>query len=140
MPSPTSPTGPEPRVRWRVALWIPLVVAAGLGTRAGLPLPALVRVYGGDTLYAVLMFVLLALIWPTASSRKLSQWAAIVCVLIELSQLWHPPWLDAIRATRPGALVLGQGFVWTDLVCYLVGANAAGLIDQRLRRRSVMTS
>ena len=48
---------------------------------------------------------------------------------IELSQLYRAPWIDSIRATRPGALVLGQGFLWSDLVCYSAGVVLAMALD-----------
>jgi hypothetical protein len=56
-----------------------------------------------------------------------------VAVLVELSQLVHTPWLDALRRTRAGALVLGQGFLWSDLACYAAGAAAAVLVDRAIR-------
>ena len=47
--------------------------------------------------------------------------AAGFSLMIELSQLYHAPWIDAIRRTRLGGLVLGYGFLWSDLACYAVG-------------------
>ena len=45
-----------------------------------------------------------------------------------MSQLYHAPWIDAIRDTLPGALVLGYGFLWSDLACYAAGvALGAGV-------------
>jgi len=82
------------------------------------------------------MYVLIAWISPGRSPSGLAMIASAVCGVIELSQLWHPPWLDAIRATRPGALVLGRGFVWSDLLCYLIGATAAAGVDKILQRRA----
>lgn len=41
--------------------------------------------------------------------------------LVEISQLYHAPWIDTIRQTTLGGLVLGFGFLWTDLVCYSAG-------------------
>ena len=45
-----------------------------------------------------------------------------VSYLVELSQCIQTPLLNAIRATRLGGLILGFGFLWSDLVCYTVGA------------------
>ena len=127
----------QPRHRLRVLLWLPLIVVMGLATRSSaLPLPrtGIVATYGGDTLYAVLIFALLAFLRPAASTARLGVAAALVCLLIELSQLldWAP--LSALRAHRLGALVLGRGFVWSDLLCYLTGAALAAGADQGLRR------
>jgi hypothetical protein len=41
---------------------------------------------------------------------------------VEFLQLWQPPFLESIRATRPGALVLGTTFHWRDFPGYFVGA------------------
>jgi hypothetical protein len=58
-------------------------------------------------------------------------WA--VCLLVEVSQLSSADWLVGLRSTRLGALVLGRGFVWSDLLCYAAGALSAGLGDFALR-------
>jgi hypothetical protein len=67
-----------------------------------------------------------------------SSWFAIA-VAVEISQRYHVPWLDALRASRLGALVLGQGFLWSDIVCYAVGVTLAAVLDGILaaRRRAV---
>lgn len=48
---------------------------------------------------------------------------------VELSQLYHAPWINEIRATRLGALARGHGFLWSDLVCYAFGVTAAAAVD-----------
>lgn len=57
-----------------------------------------------------------------------------ICVAVELSQLYHVPWLDAIRATTPGHLVLGSGFDARDLVAYAVGVLVAYGLDRLMHR------
>ena len=47
--------------------------------------------------------------------------ALVFSYLIEISQLYHAPWIDAIRSTALGGLVLGFGFLWSDILCYTVG-------------------
>lgn len=117
------------RPRWRSALAAALTVPLGLLTRADIPLPALIATYGGDTLYATLTFFLAALLWPRWSPRRLALVALGFCYAIELSQLYQAPWLDALRGTLPGRLVLGAGFRWDDLLCYAVGVLLAAMID-----------
>jgi hypothetical protein len=121
--------------RW-LMLAILLIIPLGLLTRANLPLPTLVARYGGDTLYATLIFFLLAWIWPRTSGWALALAAWSICLLVELSQLINHPWLNAIRATLPGRLVLGAGFVWSDLLCYAVGVGLGVGIDYVVFRRS----
>jgi len=48
---------------------------------------------------------------------------------IEISQLYHDTWIDAIRGTTLGALVLGHGFLWSDIVAYTVGIVLCSLAD-----------
>jgi hypothetical protein len=123
-----SPRAPV-RPRWRSVLAAAIIIPLGLLTRAGIPLPALIATYGGDTLYATLSFFLAALLWPRWPTWRLVAIALGFCYAIELSQLYQAPWLDALRGTLPGRLVLGSGFRWDDLLCYAVGALLAATID-----------
>ena len=61
-----------------------------------------------------------------------------VSFLIELTQLWHPPFLEALRATTLGGLALGYGFLWSDLVCYTVGACVCAAAETILRKSIAM--
>jgi Protein of unknown function (DUF2809) len=117
-----APAARAPRPRWRIALAAVLTIPLGLLTRSGLPLPELIRTYGGDTLYATLVCFLVALLWRRAAAWRLALLAFGLCVAVELSQLAHTPWLEALRRTLFGRLVLGSGFLWSDLVCYAAGA------------------
>lgn len=108
-------------------MWLTLaalvVIPLGLLTRADLPLPDIVARYGGDTLYATLIYFLLAWIWPRERGWAIAVGAWSACLVIELSQLIDSAWLNAVRATLPGRLVLGAGFLWSDLLCYAVGVK-----------------
>jgi hypothetical protein len=123
-----------PRRRLWILVGVLLVVLAGLATRSGLPLPWLVATYGGDTLYAVLIYLLLAAVVPGASTGAMALGAGLVCVGVELSQLSEAGWLVTLRSTRLGALVLGKGFLWSDLACYTVGVGLAAAVDGGLLR------
>lgn len=113
-------------------------VALGLATRR-FPnaFPSFIAEYGGDALWAMLVYWLLAFIWPRVSPARLAFGALAISVCDELSQMIDWPWLAALRNTRLGALVLGQGFLWSDLVCYSVGIAAAFAIDVAMRRSAV---
>ncbi|MCY7330065.1 MAG: DUF2809 domain-containing protein [Saprospiraceae bacterium] len=39
-----------------------------------------------------------------------------------MGQLYHAPWMDGLRVTRLGGLILGFGCLWSDLGCYTLGA------------------
>jgi len=74
------------------------------------------------------------------SPRTRASWVALAaiafCFAIELLQLYQAPWIDAVRATTPGRLVLGQGFHAFDLVCYVIGFGLAAALEVGLRRRA----
>jgi glycopeptide antibiotics resistance protein len=85
----------------------------------------------GDALYALMIFLGLGFLFPKFSSLKIAAFAVGFCFAIEISQLYHAPWIDAIRDMRLGGLILGFGFLWSDLVCYLVGV-ALGFFAERI--------
>ena len=84
-------------------------------------IPKLIYPYLGDILYTLMIFFLLGLIFPTMHSLKLTIIAIISCFLIELSQLYQADWINAIRSLRLGGLLLGYGFLWSDIISYIVG-------------------
>jgi len=112
-----------------------LVVLLGLGSRRFGPLlPGLVVAYAGDTLWATLAFLGFGLIVPRAGTKRVAAIALLFSLLIELSQLYHAPWIDSIRRTTLGGLVLGFGFVWSDLACYATGVGLGALIEWGVTR------
>lgn len=125
-----------PRSRAVYAALVALTVLLGLASRQfRATLPTVVGDYAGDTLWAAMVFFLAAALWPSTSIGRLAAGALAFAVAIEMSQLYHAPWIDAIRATRAGALVLGFGFLWSDLLCYAVGVALAALSDAAARPR-----
>lgn len=118
---------------------VAITVAMGLASRSpAVALPLFVAQYAGDVLWASMVFFLLALAWPNAGTSRLSAGALAISITVEVSQLYHTPWIDAVRATWLGAHVLGQGFLQSDLVCYAIGVGLAALVDiARTRRRAV---
>ena len=77
----------------------------------------------------------MAIARPRARTVHVAAIALGIAVAVEVSQLYHAPWIDAIRGTTAGALVLGFGFLWSDLVCYVVGVALAGTLDLAVRGR-----
>lgn len=68
---------------------------------------------------------------PRASTWAVGALALLAALTVELSQLYHAPWIDSIRHTTLGGLLLGFDFVWSDLACYAVGV-ALGVLMERL--------
>ena len=122
-------------------LWLAIaalvVVAAGLGSRGdALPLPDFVAAYAGDTLWAALVFLLLAIAMPHRRVISIAALALGIAFGVELLQLYQPAWLGSIRATLPGRLVLGQGFLFSDLLCYTFGIGVAATVYAAISERS----
>lgn len=110
-------------------------MALGLVSRRyGAWLPTFLSEYAGDTLWALLVFLGVSVLQPNARLRLRGATALGIAFMVEISQLYHAPWIDGIRGTTIGGLVLGSGFLWTDLVCYAVGVGIGILLDRGTRR------
>ena len=124
-----------PRKRAVSSLCIAVVLALGLGSRTdGIPVPEWFVAYGGDTLWALLVYLGIGFLFPNLSVAKTAIAALLFAGGIELSQLYQAPWIDALRPTKLGGLVLGFGFLWADLVCYSLGITFGALTECILRR------
>ena len=118
------------RTRFVYIIAATIVIIAGLASRRYRgQLPAFLADYAGDTLWALMLFVLVSTL---LAGRPILTRVAIslaLAFLVEISQLYHAPWIDAIRQTTLGGLMLGFGFLWTDLICYSVGI-AIGVLSE----------
>ncbi|MGI4835020.1 MAG: DUF2809 domain-containing protein [Janthinobacterium lividum] len=113
------------------------LVAIGLGLasrRYAAALPPWVGAYAGDALWALLVYWLAGALQPGWFAGRRALAAGAFAGLIEASQLWQAPWLQALRHTTLGALVLGQGFLWSDLACYALGIAAGVGLEMGWRR------
>jgi hypothetical protein len=106
-------------------------------SREGEWLPLFVQKFAPDALWALLIFVLTLLLQPQTAPRSAAIIALTFSFLIEGSQLVQAPALHSLRATTPGGLVLGHGFLWSDLLCYMAGIAIGFIIHASLftRRR-----
>ena len=111
-------------------------LALGLGVHlGGATLGRAARDALGDALWAAMVAWWVAAAAPNAALRTRAGVALGVSFAVELSQLYHTPGLDALRATRAGHLVLGSGFDPRDLAAYTAGVVAAVLLERAVRRR-----
>ena len=124
------------RTRFVYLIAATVVVIAGLASRRyRQQLPAFLAEYAGDTLWALMLFLLVSTL---LAGRPVLARAAIsltLAFLVEISQLYHAPWIDSIRQTTLGGLVLGFGFLWTDLICYAVGIALGLVVDSAVADR-----
>lgn len=114
------------------------VMILGLGTRnISEHLPNWINLYLGDTLWALMVFFLFGFIFRTRETRFIAALALLFSFGIEVSQLYHSQWIDTLRQTRLGGLVLGFGFLWRDLVSYSVGIGIGILVNIAITRRDM---
>jgi Protein of unknown function (DUF2809) len=91
--------------------------------------------YFGDFLYQAFLILLIVFIFPRVSPSKTAWGVFIFNCIIEFSQLWHPPFLQGIRATLFGRLFLGSGFSWEDFIGYILGCILGWILVVGLRAK-----
>lgn len=98
---------------------------------------AWVQLYLGDVLWGMMVFLILGTILKSLKTVKLAISAVIFATLIEFSQLIQNSWLNALRRNKIGGLLLGRGFLWSDLFCYIIGISIAVIIEIVIINRKV---
>lgn len=110
-----------------------LVILLGLASRHFSEfLPGWINLYLGDILWAVMVFLMTGFLFRRKSTLWVAAAAIIFSYFIETSQIYHSPWLDNLRRTSIGGLILGFGFLWSDLVSYSVGVVLAVSLEKKL--------
>lgn len=112
-----------------------VVIILGLLSRRVEGLPEIISAYSGDILWALMVFLLFAFIFNKKSILFIMLTSIIFSYGIEISQLYHAPWIDDIRGTTLGGLVLGFGFLWGDLICYTLGIIIGVIIDTIINKK-----
>ncbi|RAS82021.1 DUF2809 domain-containing protein [Priestia endophytica] len=96
--------------------------------------PRIVNLYLGDILWALLIFLGFSFLMEKKGLKIVIFLSLLFCYGIEISQLYHAEWIDAVRSTTLGGLVLGYGFLFGDLVSYTVGILCGALCTILLKR------
>ena len=119
------------RNRFLYLILLVLTIVTGLASRHfSTILPHWVQLYLGDGLWALMVFVMFGFLFQTKSTRFVAITALAFSYSIEISQLYHASWIDALRANSLGGLILGFGFLWSDLVCYTVGVGFGYVMEK----------
>ncbi len=111
-----------------------ITIIVGLFSRSTY-IPQVIYPYIGDVFYALMMYWIFAGIFPVKKPAKVALIAIGICFCIELLQLYQADWINAIRHTKLGGLVLGFGFLWSDLLCYTIGGTIGGGSDYFIKKR-----
>jgi hypothetical protein len=118
------------RNRLLYGLMLMIVIVLGLLSREmDSIIPDFLNTYLGDGLWALMIFIGIGLVFGNMETKEVALAAISFCYLVELSQLYHADWIDNIRRTTMGALILGYGFLWTDLLAYAIGIGVGIAIE-----------
>ena len=110
------------RNRITYLMCIIVIIILGLATRSYEDiLPVFIGKYLGYVLWALIVYLIIALLFKRISAIKVSLISLLICYGVEFSQLYQGEWINNIRETVIGSLILGHGFLYTDLICYIVG-------------------
>ncbi len=102
----------------------------GLGSRHFFGEVPFIKNYVGDVLWALMIYFGVALLFNKWPASVVAFATVAFSFSIEISQLYHAPWIDGVRATRLGGLILGFSFLWSDLLCYCLGVLIGVLADR----------
>jgi hypothetical protein len=124
------PTQIVSRNRALLAACILVVTLLGLASRKYTFLfPEMLGKYPGDALWSLMVYFVWAFCKPTITPYRIAIYALITSYLDELSQLIQVPWLNLIRHTTLGHLILGTGFSWYDMFFYTIGIVIGIILD-----------
>ncbi|MGG2467306.1 DUF2809 domain-containing protein [Paraclostridium bifermentans] len=91
--------------------------------------PKAIDPFVGDMLWAMMVYFGLRFLIPKLKLTKTLILAIVFSFSIEISQLYQADWINNIRATTLGGLVLGHGFLFEDLISYSLGIVMGCLLD-----------
>ena len=118
------------RNRGLYVLFIISTIILGLLSRTRIT-PKIIYPYLGDYLYAVMFFLIIGLFFPNKKSLSILIISLLCCFAIEAFQLYEANWIQNIRNHKIGALILGRGFLWSDIVSYTLGGITIYFIEKK---------
>jgi hypothetical protein len=101
------------------------VIFLGIFSRKTTVIPLFI----GDLLYSVMVFFIMRMVFINTKRNQIAFLALLICYSIELLQLYQADWINPIRKSVFGRFVLGQGFLWSDILAYSFGVGIAYLMD-----------
>lgn len=92
---------------------------------------SLIPLFIGDFLYGLMIYFIVRMFAKKATLLKSALLSLFICFSIEFLQLYQGTWMVEIRKTTFGHYVLGQGFLWSDLVAYTFAVIIGYFIDKK---------
>ncbi|MDN3581930.1 DUF2809 domain-containing protein [Mucilaginibacter flavus] len=90
----------------------------------------------GDILWATMVYFIARFVLISKPLKPVVVASLLFCFAIEFSQLYKAPWINDLRHTLFGRLVLGEGFLWSDLLCYVVGVGIGVVVEGFINKRN----
>jgi hypothetical protein len=90
---------------------------------------AFIPLFIGDVLWATMVYFIFRFLFIRANIKRIIIYSLLFSYAIEFSQLYTAPWIDHLRQTLFGKLVLGSVFNWGDLLSYTGGILIGVLIE-----------
>lgn len=114
------------RNRLLYAFLVPLTIGFGLVSRKTYYLfPDYINLVLGDAIWAIMIYFGVGFFFNKWSIVQVAFASLLFCYAIEVSQFYHAPWIEEIRNNKLGGLVLGFGFLWSDILAYTIGVFIA---------------
>ena len=93
--------------------------------------------HGAGALYATFWVLAVCTVFPGVRPATAVIGVSVCVCAVEALQLWHPAWLEDMRATLMGTLLLGGTFDWLDFPHYAAGGALGWLIVRLAGQRCV---
>ena len=78
----------------------------------------------------MMMYTFIRILLINKKATQILIFALLICYTIEFSQRYQTDWINELRKTIFGRYVLGQGFLWSDILAYTFGALVAFLVER----------
>ncbi len=113
---------------------IGITIIVGLLSRQFVFVPLFI----GDILWALMVYFIMRFLFIDEPVKFIVISSLLFCYAIEFSQLYKAPWINNLRHTLFGRLVLGEGFLWSDLLCYTVGVAIGVWVERIVDKKRVI--
>ena len=120
------------RIRY-LALVFAIIIAGLLSREFGI-----IPLWVGDVLWAAMIFFMVRFFYIRYSIKRIAIVSLIICYAIEFGQLYKAEWIDKLRHTLFGRLVLGDTFLCGDLLSYTIGIGTSILVEITLNRNRTL--
>lgn len=92
-------------------------------------LPPFLAENAGDALWAIMVYFGFRFILLKNRQSSSIILSILFSFSIEYSQLYQADWINHLRNTTLGALILGKGFLFVDLIRYVIGILIGAILD-----------